>query len=426
MSTIIPSTRSEIISAHIFCVAQQFCAVVVYVLGKEILQYVGVSNMVFMRLLFVIPTVIIFASLMTRKASSFKIPIRPILWMVLSGIVGLLLAQTLMFTGLDKSTATNTSIISAPCTPLFTSLFSVIRGTDKMNVGKGVGFLSSIAGAMLLLQVWNFQFEGTTLGNLLIVASSVCSAANSLIQKHVLNGGYHPLVVQTYVVISGALMFMVAYTPFGLFDSSNWILTTRTWIYVSVVGIIATGLPWCLGIIALKHTSPMTTSVYVVLQPLIAVLVGFVLKGEVLTWVQMLGSALVLLGLVCVNATPVVERFVKYLAARASTNKSKQFDLLITEEEREVELQVLSESSEGSTNEVNYELGQGDETNAFIIDDDEKEEKERKEEKADYKSDTSSTTAPTHHSIIVSDDVLFNPLKNSVLSLSSSQPIMVA
>lgn len=75
-----------------------------------------------------------------------------------------------------------------------------------MNIAKGVGFVSSITGAMLLLQVWNFKFEGTTLGNLFIVGSSLCSAINSLIQKHVLNEGYHPLVVQTYVCVSGKLL----------------------------------------------------------------------------------------------------------------------------------------------------------------------------------------------------------------------------
>lgn len=75
-----------------------------------------------------------------------------------------------------------------------------------MNVAKGLGFVSSIAGAMLLLQVWNFKFEGTTLGNLLIVGSALCSAVNALVQKHVLNEGYHPLVVQSYVVCSGTFL----------------------------------------------------------------------------------------------------------------------------------------------------------------------------------------------------------------------------
>lgn len=364
------STRNQILMAHIFCVGQQFCSVAVYVIGKKVMEVVDAHMFVFMRLLFVIPIVLIFAWLLTRKFVSFKVPLKPVLFMASSGIIGILISQSLMFAGLDKSTATNTSIISAPCTPLFTALFSVLRGTDKMNVAKGLGFVSSIAGAMLLLQVWNFKFEGTTLGNLLIVGSSLCSAVNALLQKHVLNQGYHPLVVQSYVVTSGALLYTIGYAPFGLFEPHAWILPSSIWMYIAIVGIVATGLPWCLGIIALKHTSPMTTSVYVVLQPLIAGFVGVVIMGEVLTWIQMLGSALVLLGLVFVNATPIVHKIIALVKLRVSGQQSKEFVLLESEsesEDRNVELESLSENSIAvSSSELKYEFA-GAETNTFVI-----------------------------------------------------------
>jgi drug/metabolite transporter (DMT)-like permease len=72
-----------------------------------------------------------------------------------------------------------------------------------MNIPKGFGFLSSTLGALLLLQVWNFEFKGKTMGNALIVGSTICSAVNSLIQKQILNEGHHPLVIQFYVCCVG-------------------------------------------------------------------------------------------------------------------------------------------------------------------------------------------------------------------------------
>lgn len=54
MPVSVASTRNEIIMAHIFCVAQQFCAVTVYVLGKKVMEVVDAHIFVYMRLLFVV------------------------------------------------------------------------------------------------------------------------------------------------------------------------------------------------------------------------------------------------------------------------------------------------------------------------------------------------------------------------------------
>lgn len=347
--------------AHIFCVAQQFTSVTVYVLGKKIMSAVDVYHFVFLRTLFVVPLVLIAASLFTRKLSAFKLPLKAFGLMAASGIIGIFIAQSLVFVGLDKSTATNTSIISAPCTPLFTALFSVMRGTDKMNIPKGFGFLSSMLGALLLLQVWNFEFAGKTMGNLLIVGSAICNALNSLIQKQVLNDGHHPLVVQFYICSVGIISYTVGYSGFGLFGQDSWVISGNVWMYISIVGIVATAIPWCVSIIALKHTSPMTTSVYVVLQPLIAGFIGVVMMGEVLTWIQMLGGGLVILGLVLVNAQPIVQRFF----FRSKT----EFALLPSEDAKEIELTVISDNfaSLGDSKEVQYDLAKG-ETNTLIED----------------------------------------------------------
>lgn len=378
-----PSTQRQIVMAHMFCIFQQFCAVTVYVLGKKIMAYVNVHLFVFLRLICVIPIVIFSAVLLTRKREAFRVHWRSILLMGGSAIIGILIAQTLTFVGLSHSTPTNTSIISAPCTPLFTALLSVLRGTDKMNKAKALGFLSSVLGALLLLQVWAFEFKGKTLGNLLIVGSAMCSAVNSLLQKHILNKGYHPLVVQTYVCGMGIIGYMGAYSWLGLFESEGWEIPSSIWVYVVIVGVVASGIPWCVGIVALKHTSPMTTSVYVVVQPLIAVLVGVLIMGEAITLVQILGGGLVLLGLVFVNAQPIVQNVVN-LGKRILLRKT-QFVLLQTDEEKEVEMKVLENSeSEATPAEVSYELGAKEETNAFVIDDE--------PDGADYRASDSTTT----------------------------------
>lgn len=199
------------------------------------------------------------------------------------------------------------------------------------------------------------------MGNLLIVGASICNAINSLIQKQILNEGHHPLVVQFYVCCIGMVSYITGYSGFGLFQHQSWVIPGNVWIYISIVGVVATAIPWCVSIIALKHTSPMTTSVYVVLQPLIAGFVGVILMGEVLTWIQMIGGSLVILGLVLVNAQPIVQRLF--------FRSKQEFALLPSAEEdtKQIELKIISEDTKPE--EVNYELAPKGDTNAFVIED---------------------------------------------------------
>jgi len=372
-------SRKWLIIAHLFCAYQQLSGVLVYLWGKDILNRpIPPTTFVFMRLMFVIPIVFPMALASTRSLAAFKMKRNQWLFVLLSGTVGIFVTQLLLYTGLKMSTPTNASIISAPCTPIFTALFSVIRGTDKMNIYKGMGFLSSVAGALILLQVWNFEFKGTTAGNLLIVGSSICNALNSLIQKHLLNQGVPPLVVQGYACAIGLLTFAIGFSPFGMFDSEYWILPSGLWVRIAIIGIFLSALQWGLGTFALKITTPMTVNLYVVLQPPAAAFASIViLKREQLEARQVIGSALVLLGLLCVNAAPLLDKFfIRHCS------KQKFVQLPGEEEEEtghEIEMKEVEEENEkmlepdgasfsiGEENEVEYNLSTLKDTNEFVI-----------------------------------------------------------
>lgn len=376
MSLPAPSRR-EIILAHVFCVYQQFAAIGVYFLAKKNLDLVNVYTFVLMRLMFVVPIVFLFAVVMTRSKAPFKLGRKVMIIIVGSGLLNILIAQTILYKGLSMSTATNASIINAPCTPLFTAFFSVLRGTDKMNVYKAFGFIASIAGALILLQVENFEFEGTTFGNLLIIISALCGALNSLVQKHVLEQGVHPLVAQSYICLIGATAYSIAYSPLGLFSPENWMMPSQVWVYATILGVCFTAIPWSLGMIALKNTSPMTTAVYVVLQPPISAFVEVVVLSGALTLRQVLGSGLVLLGLLFVNGTPLVQKFLAFVRRLFLSKQQREFELLSNAEDGklEVELKEPDGADFAIVGETEYDLSIERETNDFIIPAEEKEEK---------------------------------------------------
>jgi drug/metabolite transporter (DMT)-like permease len=61
------------------------------------------------------------------------------------------------------------AIISAPSSPIFTMLFSALRGTDKITKVKVIGTALAVVGALILLRVENFTFEGKSVGMYIII-----------------------------------------------------------------------------------------------------------------------------------------------------------------------------------------------------------------------------------------------------------------
>eukprot|EP01111_Echinosteliopsis_oligospora_P010013 TRINITY_DN3036_c0_g2_i2.p1 TRINITY_DN3036_c0_g2~~TRINITY_DN3036_c0_g2_i2.p1 ORF type:complete len:416 (+),score=82.22 TRINITY_DN3036_c0_g2_i2:100-1248(+) len=333
-TTILPLTPStkQIASAHIFCVYQQLAAVTFYILGKNIFTYIPSGVFLILRIGFLLPFFYPMAKIVGGRFFPQKNQIPLIM---LCGFIFIVLNQNLLFGGLKFSSSINASIISAPCTPMFTALFSVLAGTDKMTISKAIGFAATIGGALVLLEVENFSFEGKTLGNLLLVGASLCSALISLVQKKLMIKGVHPFVLQANTCCFGLILYCIIMVPFGIYKPEQWVglRLPSVWISTFIIVILGTAIPWIIGMYALKYTSPMTANIYVVLQPVIGSFVGVFLLDELFTLRQILGTCLVLTGLLLVNANPIMQRCIAAIRGRPMRNDG--FIVLPTDEKEE-------------------------------------------------------------------------------------------
>jgi len=344
-STRPPVRNKDIAAAHVFLLLQQCTIVALYFLGKQVIgDGLAAAAYVTTRLSLALPFFIVSTYWATKRLLPEK-KYLPLL--ALSGVLSIVATQALQAYGLSRTTATNASIISAPCTPLFTTALSVIRGTDKMSVSKAVGFVLAVAGALILLQIENFSFEGKELGNLLIVLMSLCSAANTLVQRKLLDDGMHPLAVITHATFFGLVAFIAVFSHMGLFHADNWVVPTSSWIKLLIIAIVCTAIPWNLATVALKHTSPLTVSIYVVLQPPIAAILGIFL-GEEYTWHQGVGTVLVLAGLAFVNFSSLLVAARTYFE-RKVLHAENQFHPLKSEvdDKEEVELAEMIDANTG-------------------------------------------------------------------------------
>lgn len=71
-------------------------------------------------------------------------------------------------------------------------------------------------------------------------------------------------------------------------------LTLKIWGYIAALGILATALPIQLMLEGLKYVSSLRASIISVLEPLVTVFVGIILLDESITYLQVIGSFLIL------------------------------------------------------------------------------------------------------------------------------------
>ena len=66
------------------------------------------------------------------------------------------------------------------------------------------------------------------------------------------------------------------------------------WICLLIVGLVHTGLTYCLYFSSLKELPGQEAAILSYIDPLVAVVIGVLLLGEPLSWQQLLGGGLIL------------------------------------------------------------------------------------------------------------------------------------
>ncbi|HKS30000.1 MAG TPA: DMT family transporter, partial [Pyrinomonadaceae bacterium] len=124
--------------------------------------------------------------------------------LVLYSILGVVLNQFLFVKGLSYTTVVNATLLGTTI-PVFTLLVCLLLGLDRVSWRRILGIILAAAGVVYLVDPMRADFSAnTTLGNLLIVANSICYGAYIAISKDMLKR-YGALHVITWVFIFGTL-----------------------------------------------------------------------------------------------------------------------------------------------------------------------------------------------------------------------------
>lgn len=190
-----------------------------------------------------------------------------------------------------KYTTVAISTLSYYFAPVIVTIVCPFLFKEKLAGKQILCFVLSTAGLSLLIGIHNLGKGGNdTIGILFGLGAAVLYATVILLNKFIRGvAGIH----RTFLQFLAAILVLVPYVALtggihlGTLDGSGWGC-------LLVVGLVHTGITYCLYFSSLKELPGQEAAILSYIDPLVAVVIGVLILGEPLSWQQLVGGLMIL------------------------------------------------------------------------------------------------------------------------------------
>ncbi|WP_417885378.1 DMT family transporter [Zunongwangia sp.] len=221
--------------------------------------------------------------------------------MLACAIFGMAINMLFFFKGLSLSTPINSSVI-VTLSPVMVLILASFILKEKITWLKGIGIGIGLSGALTLVLFSAKHVDNAPnipLGNMLFIVNAFSYGLYLVIVKP-LTKKYHAITLMKWLFLMGIIINLpVTYTEFIAVDWSNLPFDAIWRMGYVVAG--TTFATYLLNIYALKHLSASTISVFMYLQPLIAIIYAILVGADELNLVKIVAGLLVFVGVYLVS-----------------------------------------------------------------------------------------------------------------------------
>lgn len=210
------------------------------------------------------------------------------------GLLGITANQLLFIEGLSRTTAAHSAILIA-LLPVHVLILSALAGQERITVAKVAGVAIAFAGVVAVASEKGLGAAGATLtGDLLTLCAGLAFAGYTVAGRPVLRD-LGPLRTTALSFLCGGAAVLVPGLPAAW--RQHWGAVSGTaFAGLAYVLLIATVAAYLLYYFAVDRLDPSKVAAYMYLQPLVAAVVAFVLRGEPLSGQFLAGGGLILAG----------------------------------------------------------------------------------------------------------------------------------
>jgi drug/metabolite transporter (DMT)-like permease len=270
-----------------------------FIATKIAVGQISPTTVVWLRFAMGIP--LIFFAVLIRK--QFAFPKGGEWWyFALLGFLGISFHQWLQSNGLKTAQATTTAWIVAT-SPAFIAILGWMVLKEKLNLVQSSGIVLAMVGVLAVVSKGDLSALAVgkfgSYGDFLILISAVNWAVFSILSRRGLKK--HPSTRMTFwvmsigwVITSAAFFANRNYTEFPQLDFHGW----TAMIYL---GVFTTGLAYIAWFDALSQLSAAQTGAFLFIEPLTSMVAASTILNEQITFVSVLGGAVILVGIWLVN-----------------------------------------------------------------------------------------------------------------------------
>jgi len=175
-------------------------------------------------------------------------------------------------------------------------------GGERIELRRGIGMLIGFLGVALLVtpggagSAWDLHF---LLGALAIQIGCIAWQFGSVRGKYELKS-VPPLMSATLQMLFGGILLVVIGTLAG--EPARFHLTARTFAALAYLTFVGSVVAYTAYVYALSKLRTTTVSLYAYVNPVVAVILGWLILHERLTWVSITAMSVILVGMVLVQS----------------------------------------------------------------------------------------------------------------------------
>jgi drug/metabolite transporter (DMT)-like permease len=226
-----------------------------------------------------------------------KLPVRSdALALLALGVLGNGLYQLLFVFGVSRTRVGSAALILS-ASPAFVALLSWLRGVDKVTARSWAGIALSIVGVGIVMvgSAAATSQQDSAIGVMLVFAGVLCWALYTV--------GLQPLthrvdpVQLSALTMAGGMIPLLFATRYAVTTLASTHVNAAAWWCLGYSSVISIGFAYLLYYRGIRILGPTKTSAYGNLQPIVAILTGWVALGETPTVWQFAGTVTIIGGL---------------------------------------------------------------------------------------------------------------------------------
>jgi drug/metabolite transporter (DMT)-like permease len=202
----------------------------------------------------------------------------------------------LLFAWAEQYVTSGLASIYNATTPIMTALMAtLVFRVERLQRDQVLGIAVGIVGVVVIVGPWRSLLAGDLLGQLACLGATLCYGFSFAYARRFVS--FRPISGTSYAFLNIGMagLVMIALTPviaIAPLHLDGWIVAS-----LLVLGILGTGVAYIWNVNVLRAWGPTAASTVTYVTPVVGVALGILVLGEVLSWNEPAGAALVLVGI---------------------------------------------------------------------------------------------------------------------------------